>query len=154
MLSLRFCSCVLLLASTGLIGWLHLSVGKAWQEGLQVARPWQAAHADPAWVQRNGRVKDELTFSKHDYTKIYRQLRTMEDVERLSSDWDWDFLFVIYTQRTVREVKKRFHHIQRSAPAFIRRPPPAPCSSWTPASPSSRPSCTAAPDSGRERSTP
>ncbi|MCI0497887.1 MAG: C15orf41 family protein [Thermoplasmata archaeon] len=65
-------------------------------------------------------MNDSLTFSKHDYVRIYRQLRTMDDVKRLSSELDEELLFVIYTQRTVREVKKEFHNVARSAPAFRR----------------------------------
>lgn len=65
-------------------------------------------------------MNDALTLSRHDYRRIYRQLRTMDDVRRLSPEFDEDFLFVIYTQRTVREVKRRFHQVSRSAPAFRR----------------------------------
>ncbi len=65
-------------------------------------------------------MKDPLTFNSHDYKHLYKQLKTMEDVNRLSTDYPEDLLFVIYTQRTVREVKKRFHHMARQSSAFRR----------------------------------
>ena len=39
-----------------------------------------------------------LTFNNHDYRHLYRQLKTMDDVERLSSHYPEDLLFIIYHQ--------------------------------------------------------
>ena len=43
-----------------------------------------------------------------EYKDIYNQLRTPEDVERLSSTYDARMLDSLFTQKTTREVKKRY----------------------------------------------
>ncbi len=43
-----------------------------------------------------------------EYKQLYNELKSPEDVKRLSSRYDSRLLDSLYTQKTTREVKKRF----------------------------------------------
>ena len=57
-----------------------------------------------------------------DYKRIYDELETESDVDRLAaqSGLDRELLNVIYTQRTVRKTMKRHHIIKRNLPRMLR----------------------------------
>ena len=50
-----------------------------------------------------------------DYKNIYSQLRTLDDVDDLAHrlKMDREFLFVLYTQRTVRDATRRFYIVKK-----------------------------------------
>jgi hypothetical protein len=54
------------------------------------------------------------------YESLYKQLNHYDDVERLAQQGlDKELLFVIFTEKHVREVKKNFYHIERHAPRLL-----------------------------------
>ncbi len=55
-----------------------------------------------------------------EYKDIYNQLRTPEDVERLSSTYDARMLDSLFTQKTTREVKKRFYAVKNSSEKMLK----------------------------------
>ena len=57
-----------------------------------------------------------------DYKRIYDELETVSDVDRLAAQngLDRELLNVIYTQRTVRKTMKRHHIIKRNLPRMLR----------------------------------
>ena len=57
-----------------------------------------------------------------DFKYLYDRLEGYNDVKALSSQTglDEELLYVIYTQRTVRDATKRYHVIKRSAPKLLR----------------------------------
>ncbi len=56
-----------------------------------------------------------------EYQRIYDQLNSLSDVKRLSDKYPKDFLFVIYTQRTVREATRNFYKIKHKSRKLLRR---------------------------------
>lgn len=65
-------------------------------------------------------MRKEVIMRESEYSWLYSRLNSMEDVEALSARYPRDFLFVVYTQKTVRSVKKRFHAINRRAHRLCR----------------------------------
>ncbi len=54
-----------------------------------------------------------------EYKDIYNSLRTAEDVERLSSEYDHMMLDSLFTQKTTREVKKRFYVVKQNSKKML-----------------------------------
>lgn len=55
-----------------------------------------------------------------EYKQLYNDLRTPADVERLSSDYDARMLDSLFTQKTTREVKKRFYMVKNNAGKMLK----------------------------------
>lgn len=55
-----------------------------------------------------------------EYRQLYNELRTAADVERLSSKYDARMLDSLFTQKTTREVKKRFYAVKNSADRMLK----------------------------------
>lgn len=55
-----------------------------------------------------------------EYKQLYNDLRTPADVERLSSDYDARMLDSLFTQKTTREVKKRFYMVKNNASKMLK----------------------------------
>ncbi len=57
-----------------------------------------------------------------DYVNIYDNLRIPEDIDRLERErgLDRDLLLVIYTQRTVRDTKKKYHRVKRNGWKMVK----------------------------------
>ncbi|HEX9907144.1 MAG TPA: C15orf41 family protein [Thermoplasmata archaeon] len=57
-----------------------------------------------------------------DYQEIYSQLRKPADIDRLAHNlkMDKEFLFVLYTQRTVRDATRRFYVIKKDIKKIAR----------------------------------
>ena len=57
-----------------------------------------------------------------DYQEIYTQLRKPSDVDRLAQrlGLDKEFLFVLYTQRTVRDATRRFYIVKKDIKKLAR----------------------------------
>ena len=51
---------------------------------------------------------------KDTYMKLYRKLNTLEDVDRLSKNtkYNRELLFVLYTQKIVRQATRRFYKVK------------------------------------------
>ena len=55
-----------------------------------------------------------------EYKKIYDSLRTSKDVRRLSSTYDDRLLDTLFTQKTSREVKKRFYIVKQNSKKMLK----------------------------------
>ncbi len=55
-----------------------------------------------------------------EYRELYNELRTKEDVDRLASRYDERMLDSLFTQKTTREVKKRFYMVKNAAPKMLK----------------------------------
>jgi hypothetical protein len=56
-----------------------------------------------------------------EYKKIYNSLNRPDDVEKLlKKGYDQRLLETLYTQKTSRDVKKRFHFVKQKAPDMLR----------------------------------
>jgi len=57
-----------------------------------------------------------------EYKSIYERLNSPKDVARLAEEtsYDLEFLNVIYTQKTVREITKRFYKVRRHTDKMLR----------------------------------
>ena len=56
-----------------------------------------------------------------EYKKIYNGLNGPSDIERLMKEgYDKELLTVLFTQKTTRETKKRFHVVKQNAPRLLR----------------------------------
>ena len=55
-----------------------------------------------------------------EYKDLYNSLRTAEDVERLSSEYDPRMLDSLFTQKTTREVKKRFYVVKQNSGKMLK----------------------------------
>ncbi len=55
-----------------------------------------------------------------EYRQLYNDLRTPEDVERLSSEYDPRMLDSLFTQKTTREVKKRFYVVKNASAKMLK----------------------------------
>ncbi|MDR0309923.1 MAG: C15orf41 family protein [Candidatus Methanoplasma sp.] len=56
-----------------------------------------------------------------EYKKIYDSLNTPEDIDRLmDKGYDQRMLETLFTQKTSRDVKKRFHFIKQKAPVMLK----------------------------------
>ena len=55
-----------------------------------------------------------------EYRKLYAELKSPSDVERLSATYDERMLDSLYTQKTTREVKKRFYMVKNAAPHMLK----------------------------------
>ena len=58
-----------------------------------------------------------------EYRKLYAELKSPSDVERLSATYDERMLDSLYTQKTTREVKKRFYMVKNAAPHMLKEWP-------------------------------
>jgi len=58
-----------------------------------------------------------------EYKNLLRQLKTQTDIDKLAqeTEYDRDFLLVIYSQKVVRLVTKRYHQIQHIAPRLYEK---------------------------------
>jgi hypothetical protein len=58
-----------------------------------------------------------------EYKSIVKLLITQEDIDKVAanSEYERDFLLVVYSQKTVRIVTKKYHKIQNMAPKYYRR---------------------------------
>ena len=57
----------------------------------------------------------------HDYRSIYSALDSSKDIDRLEAEgYDRDLLISIFTQRTTREVKKRFYVIKQNSGRMLK----------------------------------
>ena len=54
-----------------------------------------------------------------EYKSLYNSLRSPEDVDRLSDQYDPRMLDSLFTQKTTREVKKRFYIVKQSSPKIL-----------------------------------
>ncbi len=54
-----------------------------------------------------------------EYKDLYNSLRTAEDVERLFSEYDPRMLDSLFTQKTTREVKKRFYVVKQNSKKML-----------------------------------
>ncbi len=55
-----------------------------------------------------------------DYKELYNSLRTADDVERLSEEYDPRMLDSLFTQKTTREVKKRFYTVKQNSTRMLK----------------------------------
>ncbi len=55
-----------------------------------------------------------------EYKQLYNQLRVPSDVERLSDTYDARMLDSLFTQKTTREVKKRFYIVKDASPKMLK----------------------------------
>ncbi len=55
-----------------------------------------------------------------EYRQLYNELQTKDDVERLSSRYDERMLDSLFTQKTTREVKKRFYMVKNASPKMLK----------------------------------
>jgi len=56
-----------------------------------------------------------------DYKAIYSELNTSKDIDRLEKKgYDRELLITLFTQRTTREVKKRFHLVKQNTGRMLR----------------------------------
>ena len=55
-----------------------------------------------------------------EYKELYNSLRTADDVERLSSEYDPRMLDSLFTQKTTREVKKRFYVVKQNSGKMLK----------------------------------
>ncbi len=55
-----------------------------------------------------------------EYKQLYNELRTKDDVERLSSRYDERMLDSLFTQKTTREVKKRFYMVKNAGAKMLK----------------------------------
>jgi hypothetical protein len=58
-----------------------------------------------------------------EYKKLYGKLNTYDDVARLSekTDYDKELLFVIFTQKHIREVKKKYYQIEGKSHHLLKK---------------------------------
>ena len=55
-----------------------------------------------------------------EYKELYNSLRTADDVRRLSSEYDMRMLDSLFTQKTTREVKKRFYVVKQNSAKMLK----------------------------------
>ena len=55
-----------------------------------------------------------------EYKQLYNELKSPEDVKRLSGRYDSRMLDSLYTQKTTREVKKRFYMVKNSSGRMLK----------------------------------
>ena len=55
-----------------------------------------------------------------EYRRLYAELKSPSDVKRLSGTYDERMLDSLYTQKTTREVKKRFYMVKNAAPHMLK----------------------------------
>lgn len=55
-----------------------------------------------------------------EYKELYNSLKTAADVERLSDRYDPRMLDSLFTQKTTREVKKRFYPVKQSSKKMLK----------------------------------
>ncbi|MDO5862278.1 MAG: C15orf41 family protein [Thermoplasmata archaeon] len=55
-----------------------------------------------------------------EYKRLYNELNTAADVERLSSQYDERMLDSLFTQKTTREVKKRFYMVKNASGKMLK----------------------------------
>ncbi len=55
-----------------------------------------------------------------EYKEIYNSLKTPEDVKRLSETYDERLLDTLFTQKTSREVKKRFYVVKQNTARMLK----------------------------------
>ena len=55
-----------------------------------------------------------------EYKWLYNELRRPEDIERLSDRYDTRLLDSLYTQKTTREVKKRFYVVKNNSAKMLK----------------------------------
>ncbi|MBR4503710.1 MAG: C15orf41 family protein [Candidatus Methanomethylophilaceae archaeon] len=55
-----------------------------------------------------------------EYKELYNDLRTVEDVRRLSDQYDERMLDSLFTQKTSREVKKNFYRVKQNSKRMLK----------------------------------
>ena len=55
-----------------------------------------------------------------EYKELYNSLKSPEDVKRLADQYDARMLDSLYTQKTTREVKKRFYVVKQNSPKILK----------------------------------
>ena len=70
------------------------------------------------------RGTDNMIIDELSYNRIYSELRTYRDIERMTrkyNDLSKEFFLVIYTQKMIRMVTQKFHRVKSSAPKLIEQ---------------------------------
>ena len=72
----------------------------------------------PSRISARTSASDRVKYEE--YKELYNSLRSAKDVRALSGKYDERLLDTLFTQKTSREVKKRFYVVKQNTPRMLK----------------------------------